>query len=110
MTSDRARRATAIHLIENDGRIHRVDGPADTFESGFWKVSMALAEELKDGDIYFHRAQDAPSYFGGRIVGYRAQPDGQYAGRIVFLFRADEEHRGVRAGRDGWGREKKIIR
>lgn len=103
-------RAAAIHLIENDGRIRPIDVSADLYESGFWVVGDDVAAELKGGDIYFHSAQAAPSYFGGTILDSRRQLDGEYAGRLIFRFRADLGHKGVRAGTGGWGREKKIVR
>jgi len=103
--------ATAIHLFENDGRIHPVNFGADEWESPYWAVGDAVADDLKagGGDIYFHKAQTAPSYFGGRVFDYRKQPDGQWAGRIIFLFRFDEDHRGVTSGRGGWSQAMKII-
>jgi hypothetical protein len=46
----------------------------------------------------------------GRILAYRAQLDGPYAGRIVFKFEATSQHTGVRTAESGWGMEKKIVR
>ena len=104
------KRATAIHLFEKDGRIHAVNFSAGEWESPYWAVGDAVAEDLKaDGDIYFHKAQTAPSYFGGRVFDFRKQPDGEGAGRIAFLFRFDEDHRGVMSGRGGWSQAMKII-
>jgi hypothetical protein len=105
------RQAVAIHLIEKENRIRPLDFQAGEWKSPYWDVSEEVVEDLKNasGDIYFHVAQDAPSRFGGRIFGYEKQPDGEWAGRVIFLFRSDEEHRGVKTDRHGWGQEKKII-
>lgn len=100
----------AIHLIENDNRICAIDFAADKWESPYWAVGEDVADDLKNGgDIYFHKAQDAPSFFGGRVFDYRKQPDGEWAGRIIFLFLADADHKNVKAG-GGWSQEKKIVR
>jgi hypothetical protein len=103
-------RAVAIHLIENDDRFCAIDFANDKWESPYWAVGEDVAKDLKDGgDIYFHKAQNAPSFFGGRVFDYRKQPDGQWAGRIIFLFVADVDHKNVKAqGR--WSQEKKIVR
>lgn len=103
-------RATAIHLIENDGRIRALDVSADLYESGYWVIGDDVAGELTGGDIYFHKSQAAPSFFGGKILGFRKQEDGEYVGRVIFKLRADLAHKNVKTLGGGWGREKKIIR
>lgn len=103
-------RAIAIHLIENHKRIRAVDFAADLYESGFWVIADDVAEELKGGDIYFHAKQNAPSFFGGKILDFHRTTDGEFPGRVVFHLRADLGHKGVSAGPEGWGREKKIVR
>lgn len=106
----RPHRPSALHLIENHGRIRTVDEAAGEHESGYWKIADRTATELVGADIYFHRKQSEPSYFGGRILGFRKQTDGEYSGRIVFRFRASPEHEGRKTTADGWGREKKFVR
>ncbi|MEO8605927.1 MAG: hypothetical protein ABI629_25380 [bacterium] len=105
------KRAVAIHLIEKDNRIELVNFSADEWKSPYWDVSESVAEELKEaaGDIYFHVTRNAPSRFGGRIFDFEKQPDGEWEGRITFYFRFDEDHRGVKTERTGWGQEKKIV-
>ncbi|MFA5939704.1 MAG: hypothetical protein WC809_10160 [Sinimarinibacterium sp.] len=99
-----------IHLIERDGRLTPVQRGSMEYESGFWAVSDDTAKMLVGGDILFHKTQTTPAFFGGQITGYRVQPNGEWQGRIVFKFCADPERlRGVRAGREGWGMEKKIV-
>ena len=61
-----------IHLIERDD--HFVPLGNSVYESGFWKLTEEKAELLKDGMIYFHKAQDEPSFYGGRIIDYRIFP------------------------------------
>jgi hypothetical protein len=98
-----------IHLIERDGRFERVPKTKDEWESGYWSLTQAVAASLVGGDVYFHSAQRDASHFGGAILSSRVQADGQFAGRTVLRVRYTKEHRGVRAGKGGWGVEKKIV-
>ena len=98
-----------IHFIEKLDLIKKVQG--NVFDSGFWDVPAATAEALIGGDIYFHRKQKEPSYFGGKITGYRiSEADAEYPGRVIFRFEYSSTHRGVSAGGGGWSYEKKIVR
>ncbi|HEU4598060.1 MAG TPA: hypothetical protein VFS10_23230 [Pyrinomonadaceae bacterium] len=97
-----------IHLIERMGHIQKIEGR--THESGLWDVSPHTAQSLVGGDIYFHKKQKEPSYFGGKILGYRTHDeDDEYRGRIIFCFEYSADHRNVSAGSGGWSNEKKIV-
>lgn len=96
-----------IHLIERDDRFVPLGN--SVYESGFWHVAEEKAALLKGGMIYFHKAQDEPSYYGGRIIDYRIQREGEFVDRIIFKFQYMAECRGCMAGRDGWGQEKKLV-
>ncbi|HEX8160320.1 MAG TPA: hypothetical protein VF538_00355 [Pyrinomonadaceae bacterium] len=97
-----------IHLIEHKGFIKKVEGRVH--DSMFWDVPMQTAERLIGGSIYFHKKQKEPSFFGGRIIGYRIHDEAdENSGRIVFRFEADPTYRGVLAGVGGWSYEKKIV-
>ncbi len=97
-----------IHLIERMGHIEKLE--AGIFESGLWDVSPPTARSLVGGDIYFHKKQKEPSYFGGKILGYRIHgEDDEYHGRIIFRFEYSAKHRNVSAGSGGWSNEKKIV-
>lgn len=98
-----------IHLIEKNRRFTREDKFSQIWESGYWKVTEDVAKALVGGDIYFHPAKIKPSYFGGKILGYTKIEEGEWEGRIVFEFEFSREYKGVRAGKDGWGMEKKIV-
>ena len=98
----------AIHLVELKGNVWKVPDTPGEWESAYWKVGEATAAKLIGGDLYLHTAHAAPSHFGGKLLSYRVQPDGETAGRYIFRFRFTEAHRGVKAGRDGWGMEKKL--
>ncbi len=102
----------AIHFIERVQNMSSIDKPNNIWESGDWVVAQPTAQELIGGNIYFHSTQDGPSYFGGEITGFRVIPDDaeNAAGRIVFIFKPTIAHKNIRAGRDGWGMEKKIVR
>ncbi|MHB0982504.1 MAG: hypothetical protein ACYC02_03880 [Thiobacillus sp.] len=98
-----------IHFVERLQNVHRVDKDKNEWESGYWVVSEDTAQRLVGGYIYLHRGQDEPSHFGGKILSFHVHPNGLEAGRIVFRFHAGLEFKGVKAGRDGWGNEKKIV-
>ncbi len=98
---------SVIHLIENDGRIEPVG--ADEYESGYWAVAEDTAKRLVGGSIYFHHQQAAPSFYGGIILGQRPSDNQEFPNRVIFRFRYSPDHRGVRAGVEGWGNEKKIV-
>jgi hypothetical protein len=90
-----------IHLIEKKDFIKKIEGRIH--ESRFWKVQLRDAEKLVGGDIYFHKKQKEPSFFGGKILSYRIHDeDDEYKGRIVFRFEADPSYRKVSAGKGGW--------
>jgi hypothetical protein len=97
-----------IHLIERVNRIEKLEG--SLHESGLWDVPPRTAEELVGGDIYFHKKQKEPSFFGGRVVGYRIyEGEDEYRGRVIFRFESSREHRNISAGAGGWSYEKKIV-
>ena len=98
-----------IHLVERLGNLRLINKEAGVWESGYWVVSEETAEKLVGGNIYLHSGQTKPSHFGGRILTYRVHQGGELDGRIVFLFRPEVLHKGVRTGREGWGNEKKIV-
>lgn len=98
-----------IHLIEQKGNVWKVQGTTDEWESGFWVVAEDTAAKLVGGDLYLHSAQAEPSHFGGAILGYRVQDGGPVSGRYIFRLRPTAAHRGVEAGRSGWGNEKKLV-
>jgi hypothetical protein len=97
-----------IHLIEKLGYIKPLEG--NIHESGFWDVKHSQAEALIGGDIYFHKRQKEPSFFGGKILGYRVhEEDDDLKGRIIFRFEYSRAHKKVLAGAEGWSYEKKIV-
>jgi len=97
-----------IHVIENDNRIKKLEGRIH--ESSFWNVTEWKAQELIGGNIYFHKRQKEPSFFGGTILGYRIhQEDDEFKGRVIFRFESTREHRNVFAGDGGWSYEMKIV-
>lgn len=99
----------AIHLIERHENVHHTDKEKGEWESGDWVVSEETAQRLVGGHIYLHRAQDKPSHFGGEILSFHVLSSGPAAGRVVFRFRAAITCKDVKAGREGWGNEKKIV-
>lgn len=96
-----------IHLIEQAGYIHPLN--ENIIQSGFWAVTPETAGALIGGDIYFHKKQKEPSFYGGKIVGYEIEIEGEYSGRIIFHFEHLPEHKNVPSGSGGWSNEKKIV-
>lgn len=99
-----------IHLIERDNRFMCNDRSTQDWDSGFWRIDTSDAATLVGGNIYFHEKQATPSFFGGVITGYKVEQKGEWKGRIVFRFTASEDHKDVETAREGWVREKKIVR
>jgi hypothetical protein len=94
-----------IHFIERMDHMTCLDKSTALWESGWWAISSDTASKLVGGRIFFHKAQDKPSFFGGRII----ETESNWPGRILFKFIAGQEFRGVRTGRDGWSMVKKIV-
>lgn len=86
-----------------------VDKESKTYESGYWSLSEDLAKSIIGGNIYFHKAQDKASYFGGTITGYRLCNTDEYSGRVIFSFIASRSHKDIKTARSGWSMEKKIV-
>ena len=57
-----------------------------------------------------HKKQAEPSYFGGKITGYKVQKEGVLKGRVIFQFIAAMNYKNVKAGTKGWEMEKKLVR
>lgn len=102
--------AISVHLIERMGHVRCLDKSIQLYESGWWAMTEQAAQELVGGRLYLHKAQDKPSFFGGAIQSYRIETNGEWPGRILFTFVADQAGKHVRAGRDGWRMERKINR
>jgi hypothetical protein len=101
-----------IHLIEKGDfpeNLVRLDRNTHVWESGFWTLSRNTAEHLVGGWIFLHDAQDKPARFGGEISHFQIPESGVNEGKVSFRFSASKDAVGVRAGKDGWGMEKKIV-
>ena len=99
-----------IHFIERNRDFKRLDRSSHSYESGDWVVSHVKAQSLVGCRIFFHEAHASPSYFGGVITGFRVLPPSDpLAGRVVFIFTADQNGKGVSAGASDWRNEQKTI-
>lgn len=100
----------AIHFVERMNNIRRLPGADGEWESGYWSVTENTAQRLIGADLYLHTRQAEPSHFGGKILGFHVHRDqSDIDGRIVFRIKPTIGHKGVVAGREGWGNEKKIV-
>lgn len=99
-----------IHFVERLNNLKKLPDQSGDWESGYWVVAEQTAAKLVGGDIYLHPGQQEPSRFGGTIVSYRVhKSEDDLNGRVVFRFTPTMGHKGVKAGADGWGNEKKIV-
>jgi hypothetical protein len=96
-----------IHLVEPSHNFKSLHD--DTWESGWWKLNESKAQQLVGGEIYFHKKRQEPSFFGGTVLGYRVEQDGQHQGSIVFKLQHSQSCRNVRTDKSGWSKDMKII-
>jgi hypothetical protein len=102
----------SIHIVKNDPKlpaITPVQKGSNTFRSGYWAVSPATANILKNGKIYFHEKQAKPSFFGGTISHFEVVTEGEHKGRIIFFFEREPTCKNVKTSPSGWAQEMKII-
>ncbi len=72
------------HLICRD-RLYLRATAHPQYESGFWDIPEAQAHALVGGMLYLHQTKAEPSYFGGKVLGYRVAGSAEsLPGRIVF--------------------------
>ncbi len=102
---------SALHLIKKKDLTLPPIKPAkefgdDVFSSGDWYISESRATSLIGGMIYFHRAQNRPSFIGGTVIKVEKSivPD-----RFVFFFRSKLEGRDIRTPSEGWAMTMKFI-
>jgi len=96
-----------IHIIEPLNNFVNLRDKG--WESGWWNIDENKAKELVGGEIYFHKKQQEPSFFGGTITGYRVEQNAQYQGRIVFTLQYNAACRNVKTEKLGWSKKMKII-
>jgi hypothetical protein len=96
-----------IHLVEPLN--HFVKLKDNVWESGSWRLDEDKAKKLVGGEIYFHKKRQEPSFYGGTILGYRVNPDGEYQGNIIFKLQHSQSCRNVSTGKSGWTKDVKII-
>ena len=96
-----------IHIIEPLNNFVKL--PDDKWESGWWSLDESKAKKLVGGEIYFHKKQLEPSFFGGSITGYRIDQDAKNQGKIIFTLQYNEAGRNVRTDKLGWSKKMKII-
>jgi hypothetical protein len=96
-----------VHMIEQLNNFVKL--PDNVWESGWWSLDEIKAKELVGGEIYFHKKQLEPSFFGGTITGYRIEQEEQNQGRIVFTLQYNAACRNVKTDKQGWSKKMKII-
>ena len=93
----------AIHFIaKKQENVHPVRGTDGEWESGNWHVDEEKATALVGASLFIHEGQNAPSYFGGKIISFRPTEEG-----LVFRFKFDASCKGVVSPR-GWSKGIKL--
>jgi hypothetical protein len=95
-----------IHLVEPLN--HFVKLKDNVWESGWWRLDEDKAKKLVGGEIYFHKKRLAPSFYGGTILGYRVNKDGESQGKIIFKLQHSQSCRNISTDRSGWTKDVKI--
>jgi hypothetical protein len=96
-----------IHLVEPLN--HFVKLQENIWESGSWKLDEDKARKLVGGEIYFHKKRTEPSFYGGTILGYRVNEDGEHQGKVIFKLQYSDTCRNVTTTKYGWSKDVKII-
>ena len=96
-----------IHLVEPLN--HFVNLKDNIWESGWWGLDEDKAKKLVGGEIYFHKKRQESSFYGGTILGYRVNQDGEYQGKIIFKLEYSQSCRNVRTDKSGWKKDVKIM-
>ncbi len=96
-----------IHIVEHVNNFVKLHD--NVWESGWWQLDESKAQKLVGGEIYFHKKRQEPSFYGGTVLGYRVEQEGQYQGRIIFKLQYRHTCRNVRTDKSGWSKEMKII-
>jgi hypothetical protein len=96
-----------IHIVEIKNNFVKLSD--EEWESGWWQLDESKAQKLVGGDIYFHKTRQEPSFYGGRILGYRVAEEEANRGRIIFKLRYNKACRNIRTEKTGWSKAIKII-
>jgi hypothetical protein len=96
-----------IHLVQPLNNFVKLQD--NLWESGSWDLDESQVKKLVGGEIYFHKKRGEPSFYGGEIVGYRVNQDGEYQGKIVLQLQHRLSCRNVRTDKSGWKKNAKII-
>ena len=97
-----------VHFIERVTNIKMLSKEDNLWESHAWVLTKDNADKLVGAEIYFHKAQDKPSHFGGVIQSYRFIESGPDEGRVAITFKADMKYKNVKTDKKGWSMEKKF--
>ena len=95
-----------IHIVEIKNNFVRLSN--DEWESGWWQLEESKAQKLVGGGIYFHKTRSEPSFYGGRILGYRVEEGQEHRGMIIFKLKYDQECRNIKTEKTGWSKTMKI--
>jgi hypothetical protein len=87
---------TAHFIAKLNENLRPVDKTQHLYATGLWDIPDATAEQLIEGLIYLHKAKAKPSFFGGRVLGYRVvETDYAHSKRIEFEIESIAEARAV---------------
>ena len=96
-----------VHLIEKSDNFRKLED--ETWESSGWNLDEDTANKLIGGEVYFHRKKEEASFYGGTIMGYRIEQEGDHQGLIVLQLQPCNTCRNVRTDKYGWSTGVKVI-
>ena len=79
------------------------------WECGWWKLDENKVQQLIGSEIYFHKKRSEPSFYGGKIRGYRITQEAAHQGQIIFEFEFLPACRNIKTDGTGWSMEMKIV-
>lgn len=97
-----------IHLIEKGGYFKKINDRE--YESGWWAIPEEAANGLIGGLIFFHEGKKLPSFFGGTVLGFRVETEGEHKDRIVFRLESSSDCKGVKADPERWALKRKLAK
>lgn len=103
---------TAIHIVDHIDSLKRLKDSSieHEWESGRCTIDPGVAEKLVGADLFMHEGMSKPSKFGGKITGFRLHEGSEAEGaRVIFRFKASNDHRDIKTSRAGWANDTKIV-
>ena len=101
----------AIHIVDQLDNLRRLKNSpiVHEWECGCCAIDQDVAEKLVGADLFVHERMTRPSFFGGKITGFRVHGGAEVGGEVIFRFQATNDHRDIKTSRAGWIKDTKIV-